>query len=261
MLAAASISYAPTVRPATRASMVKMQEIADKAGLQNLAQQLNPVVGFWDPLSIVDQGDELGSLSETIGWFRHAEIKHGRVAMAAFVGYCVQANGIYFPWKLTGGPSGITHEQISQAGSPAEQWDALPFEAKCQIIAAIGTFELIGEYSDWLNMNGEKHYVRGGKPGYYPPFKGIFKAGLWPHPLPYSLYDPAGISKKRTAEQKERGLLVEINNGRLAMLGIFGFLSESKIPGSVPALSGIIKPYAGEYMAPFTDAASSTLYQ
>ena len=35
---------------------------------------------------------------------------------------------------------------------------------------------------------------------------------------------------------QERGLLVEINNGRLAMLGIFGFLAESKIPGSVPAL-------------------------
>ena len=184
-------------------------------------------------------------------------------------------------------------------------------------------------------MNGEKHYVRGGKPGYYPPFKvcgrghwrpishatrtactltltaplaaarhrrrhrdhsstlprlqGIFKAGLWPHPLPLSLYDPAGISKRATAEQKERGLLVEINNGdqtqtqphaaphdtrqahtyvlvllptgRLAMLGIFGFLAESKIPGAVPAQSGLIKPYAGEYMAPFSSDAVAAIYQ
>ena len=85
-----------------------------------------------DPLSILDQSED--NLQETIGWFRHAEIKHGRVAMAAFVGYCVQANGIYFPWKLTGGPNPIMHADISAAGSPADQWDALPFEAKCQII-------------------------------------------------------------------------------------------------------------------------------
>ena len=35
----------------------------------------------------------------------------------------------------------------------------------------------------------------------------------------------------------------------------------SPVPGSVPALEGLIKPYAGEYMAPFTAAASEALYQ
>ena len=32
-------------------------------------------------------------------------------------------------------------------------------------------------------------------------------------------------------------------------LGIMGFVSASKVPGSVPALDGIIPPYAGEPMA------------
>ena len=46
--------------------------------------------------------------------------------------------------------------------------------------------------------------------------------------------------------------MVEINNGRLAMIGIMGFLAEEKVPGAVPALAGLIKPYAGQVMDPFT---------
>ena len=38
------------------------------------------------------------------------------------------------------------------------------------------------------------------------------------------------------------------------MIGLFGILSEAKVPGSVPALSGVIPPYAGEPMAYFSAA-------
>lgn len=47
MLAAAALSYAPAVRPAARASSVVKMDIATKAGLEDLAVQLNPVVGYW----------------------------------------------------------------------------------------------------------------------------------------------------------------------------------------------------------------------
>ena len=50
----------------------------------------------------------------------------------------------------------------------------------------------------------------------------------------FNLYDPFGFAGKRSEEQKAKGLLAEINNGRAAMIGIMAFLAEQKIPGSVP---------------------------
>ena len=139
-----------------------------------------------DPLDIVS--DDVSP--ETIGWFRHAEIKHGRVAMAGFVGYCVHANGIYFPWNIQApldyGPgwpytkelAAVSFGDISAAGSPGDMWDALPTAAKMQIILVVGFLEMHGENSLALEGDGQKHYVRGGKPGYYPSFQ-----GRYPHPV------------------------------------------------------------------------------
>jgi len=124
-------------------------EIADRAGLEALAVKLNPTVGYWDPLGI-------GSSSkEAIAWYRHAEIKHGRVAMAGFVGYVLQANGVCFPWNLQA-PIGfaganlptVSFADISAAGGPADQWDALPDGAKIQFFGAILFLEMWGE-SSW----------------------------------------------------------------------------------------------------------------
>jgi Chlorophyll A-B binding protein len=69
--------------------------------------------------------------------------------------------------------------------------------------------------------------------------------------VPLDYFDPLGFSKNKTPEQKARGLLVELNNGRAAMLGLLGCLSVSK-GCIVPGLDTLpIAPYAGEYMKPF----------
>merc|ERR1719460_1245468 len=156
----------------------------------------------------------------SIGFLRQAEIKHGRVAMAGFVGFLVQSNGIYFPWKLS---ATTTFADIAAAGSPGDQWDALPSSAKVQILLFVGFLEMWSESSLILEKNGEKHYVKGGKPGYFPPFNGFL-----PHPVPLNLFDPFGATKKLSPEAKETKLLAEINNGRLAMIGMLGLLSASK---------------------------------
>jgi len=102
-----------------------------KSDLEALAKEQNPVLGYWDPMGLADldlwgQGEEA-----SIAWLRHAEIKHGRVAMAGFVGYIVHSNHITFPWA---GPQSV----VTDSMSAPEVWDAIPFIAKLQIIAAIG---------------------------------------------------------------------------------------------------------------------------
>jgi len=200
-----------------------------KADLESLAVELNPLVKFWDPLNLASSGlyglDEEGS----IRFLREAEIKHGRVAMAAFVGHIVQSNFV-FPWALTTKGDMMPSTDLS----PPAQWDALPFASKAQIIGFVGFLE-------WFAYVNKTDKI-----GEFPKFDGKL-----PHPVPLNLFDPLGGSKNKSEEAKARGLKVEINNGRLAMIGIWGFMTAETMPGSVPLLTNIVKSYDGNYWAPF----------
>jgi hypothetical protein len=219
--------------------------------LATLSKKLNPTVGFYDPLNLAEGEFWEQSNEATIGFLRHAEIKHGRVAMAGFVGFCIHANGIHFPWKVPG-------DELCVPGvSPPLLWEGIPTAAKLQIILAIGAFEFYGENAMAKSPEAGGHYMRGGKPGFFPPLKAEKGSGdngrvtdsegnpLLPHPVPLNLYDPFGFNKNKTDEWKAQKLQMEINNGRLAMIGLMSLLSEGAVPGSVPALKDLI-PASGE---------------
>jgi len=205
-----------------------------------LAPKLNPIVPFWDPLNLVD-GDfyNLGQ-DGTIGFLRHAELKHGRVAMAAFVGYCVQSNW-HWPWAMM--QDGTEFPSIDL--SPEAQWDAIPVAAKWQIAVVIAAMEIWDEGSGFDKIT--PHYTKGRQPGKYPSYQ-VFRDNVH---FVFDLYDPFGASKNMSAEKKEQRLVAEINNGRLAMIGILGFLAADKVEGSVPFLAKYAQPYDGQVMAPF----------
>merc|ERR1719389_255874 len=114
---------------ATRAAAPSMA--FGKAELMELAKQQNPVLGYWDPIGLADldlwgQGEEA-----SIAWIRHAEIKHGRIAMAGFIGFMAAANYDnigHSPWAM------YTEPAVGGGLSAPAVWDAIPFLAKLQII-------------------------------------------------------------------------------------------------------------------------------
>jgi hypothetical protein len=238
-------------RAPQRAGPIVMESLSD---LQQLQEDLPGPPGYWDPLSLAEQTFAISDVQgeeATIGWLRHAEIKHGRVAMAGFLGFCAHCT------PLVSGEHTILPYRGYVAGvSPQEQWDNIPLYGKLQILVLVGMLESYGEGAG--DPDGYVHYMKGGKPGYFPPIAGRAGPG---GQVNLDLWDPFKLVANTSAEKNARGLKVEILNGRLAMIGLFSLLAESAVPGSVPPITlgleaaGIdsFPQYSGNIMVPFSN--------
>ena len=171
-LSGAAAFVAP-VAPAAGTALNGKEEMVALA--ESNPDLLGRTIGFWDPFNLIAEGDFWGLGNEaTIGYLRHAEIKHGRVAMAAFLGFIVQSlpvvSGEHWFAPYRGYVAGV---------SPQEQWDNVPAIGKLQILVAIGMLESYGEGAGF--PESYTHYTKGGQPGYYPPIKGrgpAWKSGI-----------------------------------------------------------------------------------
>ena len=177
IVAALALSGASAlVAPAAPRATVKVQET--KADLERLCAE-NPTAlpfeGIWDPLGCADFNFWGLGNEATIGYLRHAEIKHGRIAMAGFLGFFVQSPGNFIGDIVSGDHAILPYRGYVAGCTPQEQWANIPMIGKLQILTAVGMLESYGEGAGY--PESYTHYTKGGQPGYYPPIKG--KGPAW----------------------------------------------------------------------------------
>lgn len=125
---------------------------------------------------------------EKFNFYREVEIKHGRVAMLAVVGYLIQEVA-RFPGAID--LDGTTFASIPNGVGAV---GAISSFGWLQIVASIGFWELIG----WEDRRN-------------PAEPGNFGTGYF--------------GRKLEGAEKQEKLTKEIQNGRLAMLGIFELIT------------------------------------
>lgn len=87
-LVVGAAAFAPASQRATSTTTALSADLSAEIGAQ-------APLGFFDPLGVF--GDPKNGDQEQFDKLRYIELKHGRVAMLAFVGYIVTYAGVRFP--------------------------------------------------------------------------------------------------------------------------------------------------------------------
>merc|ERR1711935_78403 len=181
-----------------------------RAGVQSVARPATSRgdVSIFDPLGLSKGIDE----EKFIRW-RTIEIKHGRICMMAFLGFIWQQGVGHLPGYISHSPdlkfADIPDGVAAIAAVPAVGW--------AQILWFCGLLEL-----------------------------GMFSVNTQRAPGAFNFYRPGGPELGGypgvTDENRAQKLTIELQNGRLAMLGVFGLLCGDVVaPGTMglPTPDGI----------------------
>ncbi|KAJ1450158.1 chlorophyll a/b-binding protein domain-containing protein [Pelagophyceae sp. CCMP2097] len=202
LAAVSGFSPAPVQRQATHLADLKDGQNLDSVGFTADRGDIYAGVGvtefpgFFDPFGLAD-----GKSAERKRYFREAELKHGRVCMLASVGFLV---GESFHPLFGGnvyGPSFVAFQS-----TPLQSFWPI-------VVLAIGAIEAVTSI---------------------PTFENPLSGGWWvpkaDHVSGDFGFDPLGL-KPTGAEYKEMATK-EINNGRLAMIGVAGMVAQELVDGS-----------------------------
>jgi len=172
----------------------KIQDDEDEIGVL-------PPLFRYDPLQIREEGPE------RYRRFVEMEIKHGRLAMAAFLGVIVTYSGIRFPGYLS------LSDGIPQSGAPPIKFEDVPGGTLSSLAAVpqLGWFQIIALISI-LEVSLFKQ----------DPLK---EAGdVVPDNFPWVRYDDQDVRAFK--------LNAERQNGRAAMMGIIGMIIHEALTGN-----------------------------
>jgi len=175
--AAAKPAANPAAKPVVKASA---GGYADALGAQ-------APLGFYDPLGLVTNVDQT-----RFDRLRGVELKHGRIAMLAFLGHVTTSNGVHFGGYLDKA-SGLTFADVKPGLAAFENFPAL---GTLQIVLFIG----------WLEAFVMKDVTGNAE------FPGDFRNGF---DFGWDKFDEDTKLKKRA---------IELNNGRAAQMGILGLM-------------------------------------
>lgn len=163
---------------------LKMSSKSESVPFLKAPEKLKGMVGYkgFDPLGFSDTVDPR--------FLREAELKHGRIAMLASLGFVATDLGIKLPGDIHAVSSVAAH-------NAAVSWGGMS-----QILATVTVLEFVSVIAVYQMLNGSDR-----KPGDYS-------------------FDPLNLSKGKVDKTME---LKEIENGRLAMVAFAGIVTQAVV--------------------------------
>merc|ERR1719238_712188 len=172
--------------------------------------------GNFDPLDLCKDK----SVAE-IKMLREAEVTHGRVSMLAVIGFIVQEAGFHPLFNLGGKSIGPAILHLTEV----RQQEPIFFEI---LTLGIGAAEIYRSLYGWTSPAGSGGFADGplGNLPEDTPFRRLTDT-YYPGDIGF---DPAGLKPSDPAEFAEMATK-EIQNGRVAMIAVAGFVAQELVNG------------------------------